>query len=325
MKIFENLAKDWSLLKYGFNKAWLKFHFQYYSEKECLFAYEIGEKEPESDYVMYFPKEFKTGYIINEQYKILKSTTSYQATEWLRYNYLRYNNKSKYLDYFERGIQDFIVYSDLKEKETVSLRSCLEWISQEREKLKADVKDEQKNKIIDLVQKIDRLYEANEKLQNEKKILEETLLAERKIYRDLETKNIELNVALEAKITEIEILNNSNLTFSSLLDPKNSKLPKITLPNYSYEMKAKIIQYIDLLNVGTNYEKKGKIEKLGVLEFENDKAFVRILKIIFDVKDTNDSTLGTDITKARHDIDKKLGKVPDELIKWAKVHFGIEK
>lgn len=318
MKLFKetNNYGFWSLLKDDFRSLAFKHKNGFYQNEEltCLFQYVISKEPTTEKYKMHFSEKPEKIFLYNRQFLTLRSTSPNLAKEWLIHNYEFYKNeKNRYLDYFEDGIIGYIANLKLSATQTVSLNSCLEWIRLERENLKQEKQNEEKNKTKDLTQKNELLLSAIEKLENEKKILEETLFAERKINRDLEIKTIELNVSYKAKLAEIEILNNSNLTFSSLLDPKNSKLPKITLPKNSYEIKIKLIQCIDLLNVGN----------LGILEFQNDKAFARFLKIIDNYKDIEESTLVTDINKARNRHKEGFDKISEELIKWLKVHFEI--
>lgn len=320
MKTIKEQTKysSWTILKSDIYSLIHKIrHGRKPNEKiECLLTYVIGDEAPSGPYIMHFKGQFWQSFFANTQFYTLQSASTNAAKEWLKYSYQFYeNNKIKYLDYFEDGINDFLNRKENKKSDNFSLMGCLDWIKVEKEKLKNESENEHAIKIKELNKKIDQLSTSNEKLENEKKY-----------YLDLENKNIELNIALKAKLAEIEILNNTNTTLTSFLDPANSKNPKITLPNNTKENRIKIIQYLDLLNVGTAQEISEGKAKIGVIRFENDDAFVNLLNKIEGFKSSEkESKIRAEISEARNRHKVNLDQIPDELIKWTKVHFGIEK
>ena len=131
MKTFKEHTKYsfWTIVKSDINSSIHKFRYgRRPNEKiDCLLTYVIGDEAPSSPYIMHFKGQFWQSYFANSQFGILQEVSTNAAKEWLKYSYQFYSNdRKKYLDYFEDGINDFIKRKENRKLDNTSLLGCLE-------------------------------------------------------------------------------------------------------------------------------------------------------------------------------------------------------
>jgi hypothetical protein len=350
MKTLNDKTKNslWSIIKNDYKRNLHKFRTGNYPNEniECFLAYVIGEDAPTTKYTMHFTKQHWHIFRVNYQFLTLQDSSTFQAKEWLKYSYQFYNDRLRFLDYFEDGIKEFIIRNKLIESKSVSLNGCLEWIKEEKEKIGSEEKfNLVKHQILqsDNIKLNARILELEGNIKAQ--TLEITLYKNESIelIKSKEAEILSLKNSLNAKSQEYQkleerqeyktpefnkleadynLLKNS-LTIMVEKTNEENKIPKIELLRTKKLDRIKLIQYIDILSKGVF--KQTNIKKLGILDFVSDKAFVKLLKNIQQFDGLDLGTIRDDIVEARRPSDTDLKLISNEFIEKAFEHFGIEK